>query len=64
VVIVTDAPALQAMAGGHIGFTQALDLGVVRLDGAPAEVAAARNWHPRSPLDAGGVLAASCCPRC
>jgi hypothetical protein len=44
VVIVTDAPALKAIAGGDVGFAQAVDLGVVRLYGPPVEVAAARIW--------------------
>lgn len=44
VVIVTDAPALQAIAGGNVGFAQALELWVMRLYGPPEEVAAAQSW--------------------
>jgi hypothetical protein len=44
VVVVTDIAAIEAIAGGTLSFTEALDLGVVRLYGPPADVAATRHW--------------------
>jgi hypothetical protein len=44
VVIVTDIAAIEAIAGGTLSFSEALDLGVVRLYGPPAGVAATRSW--------------------
>jgi hypothetical protein len=44
VVLVTDIAAIEAIAGGTLSFSEALDLGVVRLYGPPADVAATRHW--------------------
>lgn len=44
VVIVTEIAVVEAVARGELGFGEALDLGVARLYGAPAGVAAARRW--------------------
>ena len=44
VVVVTELAAVEAIADGDLGFAEALDLGVVRLYGPPAETAAARRW--------------------
>jgi len=44
VVVVTELAAVEAIADGDLGFGEALDLGVVRLYGPPAEIAAARRW--------------------
>ncbi len=44
VVVVTDIAAIEAIAGGALSFGEALDLGVVRLYGRPADVAATRHW--------------------
>jgi hypothetical protein len=43
VVVVTDIAAIEAIAGGTLSFSEALDLGVVRLYGPPADVAATRH---------------------
>jgi hypothetical protein len=44
VVLVTDLAAIEAVAAGSLGVREALDLGVMRLYGPPADVAAARDW--------------------
>jgi hypothetical protein len=44
VVVVTDIAVVEAIAGGSLGFAEAIDLGVVRLYGPAQDVAAARNW--------------------
>ena len=44
VVVVTDIAVVEAMAGGSLGFGEAIELGVVRLYGPAQAVAAARNW--------------------
>jgi len=44
VVIVTDLAALEAIADGSLGFSEALDLGVLRLYGTAGDVAQARRW--------------------
>jgi hypothetical protein len=44
VVLVTDTPALEALVGAGMGFEQALELGLVRLYGPAAQVAAAQAW--------------------
>jgi len=44
VVLVTDIAVVEAIAGGNLGFAEAIDLGVVRLYGPAQDVAAARNW--------------------
>ena len=44
VVVVTDIAVVEAIAGGNLGFAEAIDLGVVRLYGPAQDVAAARNW--------------------
>ncbi len=44
VVMVTDLPVLAAIVEGGMRFERALELGLVRLYGAPARVAAAQAW--------------------
>ena len=44
VVVVTDIAVVEAMAGGSLGFGEAIALGVVRLYGPAQAVAAARSW--------------------
>jgi hypothetical protein len=44
VVVVTDIAVVEAIAGGSLGFAEAIDLGVVRLYGPAQDVAAARSW--------------------
>ena len=44
VVVVTDIAVVEAIAGGSLGFAEAIDLGVVRLYGSARDVAAARSW--------------------
>jgi hypothetical protein len=44
VVVVTEVAVVEAVTRGELGFGEALDLGVARLYGAPADVAAARRW--------------------
>jgi len=44
VVVVTDVAVVEAIAGGGLGFAEAIDLGVVRLYGPAQDVAAARAW--------------------
>jgi hypothetical protein len=44
VVLVTDLAAVDAITRGSLTFAAALDLGVMRLYGSPAGVAAARDW--------------------
>jgi len=44
VVVVTDIAVVEAIAGGSLGFAEAIELGVVRLYGPAQAVAAARNW--------------------
>jgi hypothetical protein len=43
-VIVTELPVVEALAAGRMTFDEALDLGVVRLYGPPAAIAATRTW--------------------
>jgi hypothetical protein len=44
VVVVTDIAVVEAIAGGNLGFAEAIELGVVRLYGPAQDVAAARSW--------------------
>jgi len=44
VVVVTDIAVVEAISDGSLRLTDAIDRGVMRLYGAPAEVAAARSW--------------------
>ena len=44
VVVVTDIAVVEAIAGGSLGFAEAIDLGVVRLYGPAQDVAVARSW--------------------
>jgi len=44
VVVVTDIAVVEAIAGGRLGFEEAIELGVVRLYGPAQDVAAARRW--------------------
>jgi hypothetical protein len=44
VVLVTDLAAVEAITRGSLTFAAALDLGVMRLYGSAAGVAAARDW--------------------
>ena len=44
VVVVTDIAVVEAIAGGSLGFAEAIELGVVRLYGPAQDVAAARTW--------------------
>ena len=43
-VVVTDIAVIEAIAGGSLGFAEAIDLGVVRLYGPAQDVAVARSW--------------------
>jgi len=44
VVVVTDIAVIEAIAGGSLGFAEAINLGVVRLYGPAQDVAVARSW--------------------
>ena len=44
VVVVTDIAVVEAIAAGSVTFEEALSLGVMRLYGPAADVAAARGW--------------------
>jgi hypothetical protein len=44
VVLVTDAPAIQAIVSGGMGFERAEQLGLVRLYGSAAQVGAVQAW--------------------
>ena len=44
VVLVTDTPAIRALADGSMDFAEAAALGLVRLYGDPVKVEAARRW--------------------
>jgi hypothetical protein len=44
VVVVTDIAVVEAIAAGSLTFDEALSLGVLRLYGPAADVAAARGW--------------------
>lgn len=44
VVMVTDTPAIEAIVGGAMDFERAVELGLVRMYGAPAQVVALQTW--------------------
>ena len=44
VVLVTDTPAIEAIVGAGMRFARAQELGLVRLYGSAAQVAAVRGW--------------------
>ena len=44
VVVVTDTPVLEAIAAGSLELATALELGLIRLYGAPPQVAGVRAW--------------------
>lgn len=44
VVVVSEIAVVEAIARGGLGFGDAIDVGLVRLYGAPEQVAAARRW--------------------
>jgi hypothetical protein len=44
VVLVTDTPAIEAIVGARMRFERAQELGLVRLYGSAAQVAAVRGW--------------------
>jgi hypothetical protein len=44
VVVVTDLAAIEAIAEGQLDVAQAIEMGVMRLYGSPAETSAAYDW--------------------